>query len=526
MARLLKESYGWSMERGKDEQGRDRIYVYLDQSLSDDNTFDAIKILKAHHAHWDNYKRMWSFQVPTKEPQKSNFLNTILKTVIRELEELSAQKHKITDKGLIDRNSTNRFQNIVRIINDMIKDGTGLNKTEEKEFKTKLAAFKKELIDAFKSGEFKEKMAGILKIKNAMGPEYSLKNSMLIYMQRPDARMVKDAFVWMCENRNIKPNAEPITIIKPDGPDRYSKDEKIEITRNFLRKRGIRSLMQLTVGEREKFYKSLTVKAKITGWIFSPTYYDISDTEQMEGKEDLIGSFDDWDKLEWYDDKTPVDENSEKLYNAISNVITGAGLKLITTTEEELGTARGSALGNGEIRILKQPHNIGAVKTLVHEYSHELLHLTFLKQKDKNKYANFFVGNDNKEAVEQQAEISAWTVMRNYGYDMKESINYAGSWGADEYTAGYVLDTVAQVANIIIDSINKELKKNKDKLNEMMETNHFKKLTGRDVAELLGPEAVKAYDRAKRFDKEKDAVNEDFYSLLNRMDETHKDKDK
>ena len=172
----------------------------------------------------------------------------------------------------------------------------------------------------------------------------------------------------------------------------------------------------------------------------------------------------------------------------------------------------------GKIEVLADaPKNIGSISTLVHELSHELLHQTYLKTKggEKEDWAKYFVGREfGKNIVEQQAEISAWIVMKNFGYDMQTAKNYVACWGGDDKTAAYAFDSVANVATRIIKGINENL----GTVNEGLGGNIV--ITGLDVAELVGMADV--YERGKQEQQAStaakiQAINEQFNSFLNRI---------
>ena len=75
---------------------------------------------------------------------------------------------------------------------------------------------------------------------------------------------------------------------------------------------------------------------------------------------------------------------TEKLYNAVISAIKSVGLSIDFV--DDLGGARGVSK-SGSIDILKDaPKNIGTVSTIIHEFSHELLHQKYLSNKSKDEF--------------------------------------------------------------------------------------------------------------------------------------------
>ena len=104
--------------------------------------------------------------------------------------------------------------------------------------------------------------------------------------------------------------------------------------------------------------------------------------------------------------------------------------------------------------------------------------------------------------------------MRNFGLSMQTAVNYVGCWGGDEENCVKVFDTVANVASEIIELLENQLRtmKNESVINEA-----YQRLTGLDVAKMLGPEAEQLYTKEKQ--KQISSVSESFKSMLNRINE-------
>ena len=511
MKKLLSESYEWKVEKKINKSGQPYYIAAIDPSLSTDDTFAVKDKLKEYGAKWDGIGRRWYFILSSDPTNRQSQIERFVKPCVEYLKSVEKEPNG-NDADAEIRKILSQIDGVIASIDS--QPSVEVQDVDTKEIKDKLVQFKQELIESFKNNTFREKMAPIIKFRQAQGASYSLLNSILIMMQRPNAKMVKSAGNWRKANKEIKPGAKPICLWVPLGQRAHTPEENKKIEEDFFKKvsklygREIKSKNELNIGDREKLEKKLK-EVVATSFDLKPRFYDIADVTQMEGKEDLIGSVEGMDDVEWFDSQTPEDENSIKLYNAALATIQEFGINV--SFVDNLGGARGVSKG-GAIDILKDaPKSIGTVSTLVHEMSHELLHQTYLKNKGTGEedYASYFVGKEfGTKIVEQQAEISAWIVMRNFGYDMQTAKNYVACWGGDEKTAAYAFDTVAKVATRIIKGMNE----NMSVVNESLTVGGT--VTGLDVAKLVGMEDI--YMKGKQ--EEKDKASQKFGEMLERIE--------
>lgn len=425
-----------------------------------------------------------------------------------------------------------QIQEILTAIDNLIKKIQTTSTTEvdtnfdSKEIENRLKAFKEELLNSFKDESWKKKFEPIIKFKQALGPSYSMTNTLLIWVQDPQATMVKSASDWKNANRRIKIGAPAIALYVPHGKRLFDTEEKIhdakvkwliknkklrQINPNGISVKQVDFLIsKLTVGEKETLNKYLNQFNGPVTHTLEPLWYDYRFTEQIPGTEDLIGSPNNED-IEWFDGTSQETDKTIKLYNAVINAIKSTQINLVYGSEQTLGGARGVSK-SGEIEVLQGiPKNAGAISTLVHEFSHELLHQKWLSNSSQD-FAKYFVGTEQGRAlVEQQAEISAWIVMRNFGYSMQTAVNYVGCWGGDERNVIKVFDTVANVASYIINSVQEQL----SNMNESMQNNV--NLSGMDVAQMLGQEAVSEYQKSLQLNQKLTEIKNNFFDFLNRM---------
>lgn len=523
----MNEGYEWSVEKKKNKQGEDFFIAYIDPKLSTESTYDEREKIKEFGAKWDNFKKTWGFFLSNDPEKREQQIEKYVKPCITYLKQKQKTPSRYATTDL-------EAQNILKVIDDLINDVSAINTSlttevntaaDPKEIKERLKAFKEELIQSFSDGTWKQKMEPIIKYRDASGAKFSFKNRLLIWVQDPEATIVKSTSNWRLFNRAIKPDAPALYLYRPIGPPMYETDEeKFFATVEYLidhgklngkpqdynRKRGIvyQAKAKLTPGQTEDLKRKLN-SLNVQGYKLQPLWYDVRFTEQMQGKEDLVGDPNAADDLEWFDGTSNVTDKTTMLYNAVTEVIKEAGINLIYKTEAELGGSRGYS-SSGTIAVIKDtPKNAGAISTLVHEFSHEMLHQEYLK-KSNSDYAQYFVGTRaGRGIVEQQAEISAWIVMRNFGYSMQTAVNYVGCWGGDEKNVLAVFDTVGEVAAEIINKINKKIKNVNESRRRMNEI----KITGLDVAKMLGADAVKEYEKSLQLNK----MKTNFFELYDRM---------
>lgn len=505
MAKLLTEVFNIKNGKLRKQDGTEIPIAYIDSQTSE-NTYQYKDEIKKFGAKWLKSINTWGWFTNNNPEVYHQFIEPCLKYLMS-----------------VEQNPNNESRDIISIIDELLKEISSGSAAETfdstvngggnvNDIKAKLEEFKRELMSIMSDAEFKEKMLPIIKFRNAQGHQFSLINAILVIMQDPKATMVKSKSRWGAVNRMVKPNAPRITLWLPYGGKSLSKEEKAAITRQFLTSRGVSTVKELTPGDKEEL--DIQLKPK-DGLMFklAPNFYDIRFTDQMEGKDDLVGSND--IDLPWYDDKGEVTETTVQYCEALLNVIRNSGVQVRFV--KDLGGARGVSK-SGVIEVLQDaPQNSGLFNTLAHEFAHEMLHQRYL-QKDKdnpNGYATYFVGtSQGRGAVEQQAELCAWIVLRNFGFDMPTNINYVGMWGMDDKAAPYVFDSVAGVATRMITDINKQVD---NTVTESVEDGSV--ITGLEVAEMVGCEDVYLQNKKANQEDEQSriAFRESFEKVLNQL---------
>lgn len=373
----------------------------------------------------------------------------------------------------------NDKRDVTAIIDKLIQEVGSNNEVSNKEDITeRLKRFKEELISIVSDEEFKAKMEPIIKFQLAQGHQFSFLNALLVLVQDPNATLVKSKKKWLNFNREVEPNAPAIWLWIPTQMTPLTRDEKSEVISSFLRKHKASSVSDLHPGLQEELSVKLSGK-KPRSFELLPYFFDVRFTKQIEGKEDLVGNPSHED-IPWFSDSKDETEQTIKYFDSLMDVVRGYGIKV--DFSPNLGGARGVSK-NGKITLLaNEPKNTGMVNTFIHEFAHELLHQTYLKSNNP-ELEEFCVGRDGgRPRIEQQAELCAWIVMRNYGYDMPTNINYVGLWGLNKDNAVDVFDSVARTAQFIVNKINSKL----GVVNESKIINESFLPNGEELANMLG----------------------------------------
>lgn len=492
---VLKEEINYNIETVRKKDGTTVPIAYIDPRTSQ-SVYDFKDDLKNKFgAKWDKFKKRWYWWLSNDKAQTQYIIDNQIKPAI---EYTTSVETTQDNQPRLPENIQAELEKLISeldgIINAPVDNSTGEPVFESgDDIKQKMEQLKGELVKITTSEEFKALLGPIIKFRAAMGHAFSFSNTILIYVQDKKARMVKSRSNWANANRSVNPDAKAIWLYVPVGrvDKNLMKDEQ-EIVNSFLKSVFKTRVEDLTPGEEER----LRIKKKqngfaVHGYKLVPAFYDIRFTTQMEGKEDKVGDPDAINTIKWFDGTSEETEKTRKLYDIMIDIIKASTIKVGFVND--MGGARGVSK-SGAIDILQDvPKNIGTVNTLIHEFSHELLHQTYL-QSTNEELKSYFVGKkEGRGVVEQQAELCSWIVLNSFGYDMPTNINYVGIWGLNADNAVKVFDSVAKVAEYIINQINNRMK---PQLKESMMPQ--RQITGLDVAKLCGEEAVEAYMQGKQ----------------------------
>ena len=443
--KILNEVFNIKNATKTAKDGHKYNIAYIDPSTSE-NTFNFKDEIKKYGAKFFSDMKAWGWHLGSN-PQE--VYNTRIKPCLEYLASVE------------DGGNGVRQNNVISIIDELISELSSGEVAEIKNIDTvklndELVQFKADLMNCMSSEEFKKRLEPIIRFQQAQGHQFSFHNALLIIFQDPQATLVKSETRWLDFNRMVVDKSHPIALWRPDK-EKLSKDQKEQIKRAFLQAHGVSSVKELNPGQKEE------LKIQLSGGKFKETSegrkkfkvypaYDVRFTKTIEGKEDLVG--DGSKDLEWYDKSTEQSEYIALLVKAATEMIKESGVGIEYVPLESMGGALGVST-SGKIKLSdKEEYTQNYFDTIVHEFSHELLHQKYLKKSGNEEWASFFVGKEEgRGVVEQQAELSAWIVCKHFNLDRDTSINYAASWGMDDKTCARVFDTIAECASFIIKKI-------------------------------------------------------------------------
>jgi hypothetical protein len=247
---------------------------------------------------------------------------------------------------------------------------------------------------------------------------YSFSNTMLIYIQKPNATKVAGKKAWFKKYRKLKPGAKEIWIFGPQFNNNKNK-ESDEVDDSGL--------------------DAKVKKGEPTGYI-PVRVYDISDTEPVNEKGEVPAT------PEWFTESIPT-ERTKELYKYIQEAAENMGINV--TKSNAKGSEKGYSAGN-HINMSSSVEGAGEVSTLIHEFAHELMH---------HKKSSVFYQGDNVRGdgalMELQAESVAYVVMKHYKLPVQHQPTYIALWKGNKEKILQNMNTISDVAKFIITEIDK-----------------------------------------------------------------------
>ena len=259
---------------------------------------------------------------------------------------------------------------------------------------------------------------------------YSLNNSILIMLQKPEATMIAGYTKWRDDfHRSVRPGEKGIKIYQPVSIKVKAEKEKID------------PLTQQKIFGPDGQPLTETVEEKRTG--FKVGYvFDVSQTEQINGKEVI--------DLEMVHELKSDVAGYQQLKDAVI-----ASSPVGVRFEDIRGGAKGYySLTDDAIVIQKDMPEAQTLKTIFHETAHSILHSTVQMDARKAEGKEVF----SREDREVQAESVAYIVGDRYGLDTSEySFPYVASWAGDAKKILANLSEIKSAATTIIDRMDHQL---------------------------------------------------------------------
>lgn len=275
------------------------------------------------------------------------------------------------------------------------------------------------------SDRYKELLCTFSKFYN-----YSLNNTILIMLQKPESSMIAGYTKWRDDfHRQVLPGEKGIKIYQPMNIKVKIEKEKID------------PLTHQKVFGPDGQPLTETVEEKRTGFKIGYVF-DVSQTEQINGKEVI-------DLEMVHELKTDVAGYQQLKDAAIASAHVGVRFEDIT------GGAKGYySLADDVIVIQKDMPEAQTLKTIFHETAHSILHSTAQMDARKAEGKEEF----SREDREVQAESVAYIVADRYGLDTSEySFPYVASLAGDTKKILANLSEIKETANTIIDRMDHQL---------------------------------------------------------------------
>lgn len=286
--------------------------------------------------------------------------------------------------------------------------------------------------DVFQSDKYKQFLNVMAKF-----PRYSVNNTMLIMMQRPDAQLCQSFTGWKQMGRYVKKGEKGISILAP-AP------YKIEREQTKLDEKG-RPVFDAD-GEPVKEKVEVTIRAfKVV------KTFDLSQTDGKElptiGPSELVGNIEGYPKLlQALQEISPVPVSFELIDGDAKGFYHLEDKKIVVQD------------GMSEVQI---------IKTLLHEMAHQKLH-----DKDNVPEAK----DISRNGKEVEAESVAYVVCQHYGINTSDySFSYVAGWSEGKETPELKasLDKIRQTASEFIYQIDQKMEvlmADKDQVQESAKT--------------------------------------------------------
>lgn len=371
----------------KSEDGK--ILLGVDSTIGGRETFaKKTDIAKTNLFRWDGILKRWiSKQSFSPEEYNTQF-----------------PKYK---KALLSLNKGYKSDPISELIDD-------IEELVHQPITEKLVEFLEDLKQKLKENKDSPELKAFIEFRSKFR-RYSFYNSMLIWMQKPNATHVASASKWKKDfGRIVKAGEKGIQIFVP------ILSKKREATSNNIETEEQPSVDNLpTVKQKEQYLRTRFKMGSV---------FDISQTEQMQGKEETSIP----EAPKWFDE-APYDEKNDVLFDALVEFSKLKGIKI--NFVNDLQGARGASK-IGTIDLVGKD-----ISTFVHELAHEIIHSRDIRK------------TTDKTILELQAEGVAYLVCKEFNMETKYHVNYLTMWKADpehiERNEKILRDTAKQIIDYI-----------------------------------------------------------------------------
>ena len=321
------------------------------------------------------------------------------------------------------------------------------NKSDRSSRTDKLNAIMKKLEDGVKDLFTSENYQKYLRTMSKFH-HYSFNNTLLIALQRPDATLVAGYGAWQQKfHRQVKKGEKGITILAPVPVKEKADPETVTDHDSADHHGGTDHHSSVNHQGAEPTYGDPGAQntEKISLYFRPVSVFDLAQTEGEPlptiGVDELTGS--------------------AEGYPAFMKAMTALSPVPIRFDEIEGGAKGYYHTANKEIVIQKDMSEAQTMKTCVHEVSHAILH-----DRDHMKAEGLLKDRHTKEV---EAESVAFAVCAHFMLDTSDySFPYIAGWSSsvDMKELKASMDTIRRTAGEMIDGIEVELEKQKEKVQE------------------------------------------------------------
>lgn len=336
-----------------------------------------------------------------------------------------------------------KLEDLIQKIEDLPDFVMGdANISRSQELAIKIENFIKQLADAVQGETTTGQVAEYLAFSKRFR-KYSFNNTLLIFIQKPNASYVAGFNAWKKMGVTVNKGAKAIYIYAPIT----KKEDDI--------KPGDEGLDTEITKKNVMYFRAVPV-------------FDISDTNAEEkGVKPQ--------KPQWHDPNTPS-EVADRLFEYALEFCKDKGIKI--THDDSKGGEMGWAMGD-HINLSSNIAGVNKLATLIHEIAHSLLHF-----KDSSVFfGDEYTLNLTRAQAELQAESISYTVLKNYDLPVTHQATYLALWKADKDAVIKNMTIIKKVANFIIDGIDM-VADDKSKEQQSMNENQKEKIGNiiRDMA--------------------------------------------
>ena len=458
--RVLREYFELATNSSvlKTKNGKGFKLVYVDPNLSTDSTFDNKDLMKKYGMEYLPYNRY--IRNIQGVPQAWGWIvwdgseDEVYPKIKRFAEEIGQQE--TPPEGGSNRTIEQVLASIEQLKDVIMKaQANGEIRIDSSGIIANAEEFKKKLVQGVGSRETMDALAELARFRTEMskhrGHQLSFLNTILIFMQKRNARDVRSKGEWREMGYTPKPDATPIVLAMPAAFKKLFGAQYDEVVRRFLEKEGVASISELTPSQKRRLDRA-TKYPDPHGGFKEYIAYDISDLIKGEDAEEFPEN-----TFKWYDADSDETEKERMLIDACIAFGKSIGVKDYTFVGSDvLGGSRGSASNKGYVEIIDDKKNHGLLSTVIHETAHQIMHWEVVSTTNPN-LKRFYRGGSalrGTDIIEQEAELCAWIVLSGFGYEnQQEHFNYLANWGMNVNNCASVFDSIMKVADFMYEGI-------------------------------------------------------------------------